>query len=88
MSTSSQGGGLYNNTTNNRIKENLAKAQFLLDDPFASGGGNQDTTSNFGYGGDYGRGSGLPQPMLNKGYSVGTPMMGGGPMSYGGNTRS
>jgi hypothetical protein len=64
----------------------------LLDDPFSGGAvGNQDTTSNFGYGGgDYGRGNigAMGVPILNKGYSQAPPMLGGGPMSYGGNTRS
>jgi hypothetical protein len=48
--------GPYTNTSKDRIKDTLAKAQYLLDDPFSGGGGggNQDTTSNFGYGGDYG----------------------------------
>ena len=92
MSTSSQGGGVaYTNTSKDRIKDTLAKAQYLLDDPFSGGaGGNQDTTSNFGYGGgDYrGNAGGLAQPILNKGYSQAPPILAGGPMSYGGNTRS
>jgi hypothetical protein len=78
MSNSSQGGGAYQNTSKDRIKDTLAKAQFLLDDPFSGGAvGNQDTTSNFGYGGaDYGRGNigGMGQPMLNKGYSQPPPL--------------
>lgn len=79
--------GGYANTSKDRIKDTLAKAQYLLDDPFSGGGaGNQDTTSNFGYGGDYGKGGyggGLAQPVLNKGYSQGNPLLGGAPMSYG-----
>lgn len=60
----------YANTSKDRIKDTLAKAQFLLDDPI--GGGNNSNineTSNFGgYNNDF-RGI-LSQPQLNKGYSA------------------
>lgn len=79
------GGGPYGNTSNDRIKDTLAKAQsMLLDDPFTvkTGGMDHQVTGSFGgqplisvptagiYGGGFNAGSGLGIPPLAKAQST------------------